>query len=1033
MSCLALMFSFIGTTDIKATTYTSGVINWTNIGEEAYIEGLTNRNITYLEVPSEFVSGKKTYRVVSIKDEAFINCPYLTSVSLPRNVKIGKGVFKNCSKLKSIDFPENNPYLQDDCFYNCESLEEVTLHTGILYINKRAFYGCKSLTHIELPESLEIISENAFENCTRLKEVILPDNVEEVREKAFYNCNSISDFTIGKSLNKIGWDAIRFNRDLHCYAPEPPEASFYSLPLSGRYLYIPFNSYEKYIENSNWTRFENYFPVEGVKLEVDASSASFTEDGITYKLNTDGESWSVVSVDKDTTTAYVLKHIGEKPVKGIAPGAFEGCKGLKTVSLPPLMASVGEGAFEGCSSLTDIYFMTPLCPVIHNDIFKTDDMKIVLHVPVGTIERYEEVLPGNIISDIKETDFTSTVIDGVLYEADPSDESSPAYVSAGNSTVSKAIIHSNVNIFGVKYKIRGIRKAGFAGCGQLEEVDIEPGIEIPEDAFNDCPSIRTVRISVEDAQYFPIVFNSSFDIREMSLYDDGSKVFIPEGFLKDRKLIRSFKFPENTTYIYNEAFSGCESITELVIPETAIIKGIEAFRGCISLKNINITTATVEIPIGAFIGCTSLESIQLPDNMTSVGNACFKDCTSLKDIHLPDNLEYLGSNTFENCTSLERIVFPNNKVKFIDSEAFKGCTSLCEVSLPDTYGSSMFMGVIEKGLFEGCTSLKEIKLSHGIKRIYESAFKDCTSLEKIEFYTPIESAGDYAFQNTGFTRVIFSSLKSIGTGCFSDCQKLTAISLPVVEKLSNGAFDSCSLLEVVELSEKCKEIGKYAFFDCTSLPSFTLPSNECIINTGAFQNCSGLSEFIFPSDYNVSVLSEDAFYDCSSLKEIVFPESIRTIKINAFAGCSSLEKVYFNKDFYMLEYGAFSDCGKLREVYCPSPIPPLWKIYYAYWPTTFATFDTANLYVPEESIPLYRELKGNPKGESGWYQFKNILPIESASVGEIESDNFDEDIPVEIFSVNGTLLYKGLKSGCSLPKGIYIIRQGSLVKKVFSL
>ena len=61
-------------------------------------------------------------------------------------------------------------------------------------------------------------------------------------------------------------------------------------------------------------------------------------------------------------------------------------------------------------------------------------------------------------------------------------------------------------------------------------------------------------------------------------------------------------------------------------------------------------------------------------------------------------------------------------------------------------------------------------------------------------------------------------------------------------------------------------IGDYAFYDCTSLASITIPSGVTSIGEGAFADCSGLTSIEIPS--SVTSISGFAFADCRDLYSI---------------------------------------------------------------------------------------------------------------------------------------------------------------------
>ncbi|MBR5827441.1 MAG: leucine-rich repeat protein [Clostridia bacterium] len=64
-------------------------------------------------------------------------------------------------------------------------------------------------------------------------------------------------------------------------------------------------------------------------------------------------------------------------------------------------------------------------------------------------------------------------------------------------------------------------------------------------------------------------------------------------------------------------------------------------------------------------------------------------------------------------------------------------------------------------------------------------------------------------------------------------------------------------------------IGEYAFHDCTSLASITIPDSVTSIGDGAFRGCIGFTNIIIPD--SVTSIGVGAFYKCTSLTSITLP------------------------------------------------------------------------------------------------------------------------------------------------------------------
>ena len=84
---------------------------------------------------------------------------------------------------------------------------------------------------------------------------------------------------------------------------------------------------------------------------------------LAFALHQDGQSYTVTGLkDKTktalrTVTALVLQSTYQGlPVTSIGWGAFYGCVGLTSITIPNSVMSIGEQAFSGCTSLTSIQY-----------------------------------------------------------------------------------------------------------------------------------------------------------------------------------------------------------------------------------------------------------------------------------------------------------------------------------------------------------------------------------------------------------------------------------------------------------------------------------------------------------------------------------------------------------------------------------------------------------------------------------------------------------------------------------------------------
>ena len=110
-----------------------------------------------------------------IKEEAFLNCSKLISVTIPDSVReIRSLAFGGCSNLASIDIPSKVRLIESEAFSGCKSLASTVISSSdSLLIRNRAFAGCTSLTDVVFKNKpLKVIAKNAFEGCPCEEEVL---------------------------------------------------------------------------------------------------------------------------------------------------------------------------------------------------------------------------------------------------------------------------------------------------------------------------------------------------------------------------------------------------------------------------------------------------------------------------------------------------------------------------------------------------------------------------------------------------------------------------------------------------------------------------------------------------------------------------------------------------------------------------------------------------------------------------------------------------------------------------------------------
>ncbi|HBI37289.1 MAG TPA: hypothetical protein DDY71_06550 [Spirochaetia bacterium] len=109
-----------------------------------------------------------------------------------------------------------------------------------------------------------------------------------------------------------------------------------------------------------------------------------------------------------------------------------------------------------------------------------------------------------------------------------------------------------------------------------------------------------------------------------------------------------------------------------------------------------------------------------------------------------------------------------------------------------------------------------------------------------------------------------------------------------------------------------KFVGNYAFSNCTSLKTVTIPSSITTIGAYAFYNCTSLTGIEIPN--SVTYIGGSAFYDCTSLTAIQIPDSVTSIYTDTFYKCSSLTVIEISNYVYFIDHSVFAYCRSLTAI-----------------------------------------------------------------------------------------------------------------------
>lgn len=134
-----------------------------------------------------------------------------------------------------------------------------------------------------------------------------------------------------------------------------------------------------------------------------------------------------------------------------------------------------------------------------------------------------------------------------------------------------------------------------------------------------------------------------------------------------------------------------------------------------------------------------------------------------------------------------------------------------------------------------------------------------------------------------------------------------------IKIIGKSAFENNSTVETIEFAKgsQVDTIARYAFKDCVSLKSITIPNTVVSIGYGAFQDCSKLADIRIPE--SVETIDANAFKGCLALTDVELNDGLLEIGDYAFAS-TPITYIFFPSTLEKIGNGVFSNCSKLEEL-----------------------------------------------------------------------------------------------------------------------
>ncbi|MDE7453861.1 MAG: leucine-rich repeat domain-containing protein [Clostridia bacterium] len=371
-----------------------------------------------------------------------------------------------------------------------------------------------------------------------------------------------------------------------------------------------------------------------------------TTEGLEYRLNDDGKSYSVCGIGTATDTAIVIpdEYLG-LPVTAIGKQAFSGCEEITSITIPASITNIGEDAFTYSISFTGVYIsdLESWCKISFAD-FSSNPLTYAHNLYVDNELLTDLVIPESITEIGK-------------------------FAFADCTYLTSVTIHNNVSSIG---------ESAFSGCYLLDCIYISDLVSWCNLSFEDIdsnPLFHGVKLYLNNQLVTDLVIPQS--VKEIKNYAFAAC-----------ESITSVTIPDSVTNIGYGAFAHCEGLESITVASGNTVYHSDGnclietasktlIAGCKSSVIPDDGSVTV-IGTYAFGLCTGLTAISIPDSITEIGSYAFNNCTSLTTVTIPDKLTVIGSYAFFNCHAVTSIVIPDT-VTTIGNSAFGCCSHLTDI------------------------------------------------------------------------------------------------------------------------------------------------------------------------------------------------------------------------------------------------------------------------------------------------------------------------------------------------------------------
>lgn len=705
---------------------------------------------------------------------------------------------------------------------------------------------------------------------SKVTEIIVDDTVTTIGNYLFYGHSALQKITFGSGLTRIGDYAFA-----NCTAFEAQDAEW-NCPVTefGSYAFANCSIKNAGIPATITKLGIGVFsgnPVEQISYRATAAAAH-TADVVPFSGLADSVDTTITIADSVTSVPAFMFYKAEVEKINIGTG----------------VASIGEAAFSGS---------------------KTAEVAI----PNGNAA-YRVNADGNL--------YTADNLTIIAYLGKHQDA---AYTLAtGVNTIAAGAFYGHPYLERMTFDatVINIGKEAFFACEKLESIAVN-------DFMDEASFLAEVTVGENWSGNAEVIFSGlAWDIgvtkgaMTATLYSDGRLAITGSGLMKNwasasavdwyskRNTITKVTFDGDIQSIGAYAFSGCESLSDCVLPDSVSSIGQYAFFDCKGITFFRVPDKVTTINTYTFANCTSLYWVDCGLGVQSIEPFAFAGCPTARYIAINGSATEVKGNAFQGDKNATLLIV--GKQQMTDFTDYTGINDAAT-------------GSVDTKVFRICY-LKDIEQGRLLKRY---AANNTTAA--------IGSTGSYA--NTSDLYAYSFDSNNDGKADYLHVAGASAMETTWADKTQVPWNEIRETLTKVCVEDDVTSVGPYAFEDCTALTFARIGKGAATFSTHAFYNCSSLKEFLcnvrsfstgsLTADSNVfvnagasdgfSVVFEDdatripgyLFYNCKNLTNLTLGKGISSINSFAFAGCTGMKTLYIKSTkIDSTDPKIFTDAGK---------------------------------------------------------------------------------------------------------------------------